>query len=148
MTKAKFIIGIDPGIFTGVAVYNRDTKRIDFYKTMSFWECYEYAAGIRRSTVSANYQFIIETPNSKRPMYARKDDVTGANRRERVAANIGSNRREAVLLADGIELLGLSVKRVTPTKRKITAKDLERITGISARTSQHVRDAVALCWQM
>ncbi len=85
--------------------------------------------------------------NSKRPLYARVDSVEGFRQRERLAVNVGSNRREAVLLADGIELLGLAVKRITPTRIKWSADQLKRYTGIETRTSQHVRDAIALCWQ-
>lgn len=144
----RFVIGVDPGAATGVAVYNRHAKKLDFFKTMTFWKFYDYVETIRVSPAWKFYLFVIETPNSKRPVYARRDDVEGANRREKVAANIGSNRREAELLADGIERLGFAVRRVTPTHRKWSAVELKKYTGIDGRTSQHVRDAIALCWQM
>lgn len=139
----RYVIGIDPGVKTGLACYDREKKQITQFGTTGFWHVYESFA--QDTVTSITTLFIIETPKKTR-LYDRQDGEQGDRRREKIASNIGSNGREAELLAEGIERLGFEVKRVVPTSGKWTAADLKLITGITERTSQHVRDAIALCY--
>lgn len=146
LADKDWIIGIDAGVHTGFAVFAR--KPIDYrwhFETLTFWGAYD-----RLKSVSGDISqigVVIEVPNSRRVMYMRVDGNSDAGRvRESMAARIGSNRREAELLAERIESLGYTVIRVTPTKTKWNAKELERHTGIKTRTNEHVRDAIRLAW--
>lgn len=139
--KKRYVAGIDPGVNTGIAIYDRELKRIHFTTTIDFWG----AIVLFRQYNQAEFLVIIEAPKKTR-LYARHDVETGPRRREKIAANVGSSAREAELLAEGLELLGFEVIRQTPTRRKWTAEQLERYTGIKERTNQHVRDAIALCY--
>lgn len=143
--KKRYAIGIDPGLETGFVTYDRETKLIIQADTLPFWRVYGWFEAFKDTT--DKYLVMIETPNSKRPIYARIDGNSDVGRvRENMSARIGANRREAELLAEGIERLGFEVKRVTPTRTKWTAKDLKQRTGITERTNQHVRDAIALVY--
>lgn len=135
-----FVVAIDPGVNTGMAIYRDLDKFLDF-NTTTFWGAYDYI-----TTTFQNYgvTILIETPNSKRQVYAHLDGKQGDGQRGRIASNIGANRREATLLADRFEDLGFCVHRMTPNTRKWSADDLKRHTGIDKRTSQHVRDAIKL----
>lgn len=138
------LIGIDAGKHTGVAIGSAEdpTIEIDFH-TFDFWEAFDFIKGYPTDYTG----IIIEVPNSKRPMYNRVDGNSNAGRvRELMSSRIGGNRREAELLADGLERLGYPVQRVTPTKKKWNAEDLARETGITKRTNEHVRDAIRLVW--
>lgn len=145
LADKDWIVGIDPGVHTGFAVYAR--KPIDYrwhLETLAFWGCFD-----RLESISGDRGLIgvvIEVPNAKRVLYKRKDGESAGRGRERMAANVGSNRREAELLAERIEQLGYTVIRTAPTKSKWNAKELQRITGITERTNEHVRDAVRLVW--
>jgi len=142
--KKRYAIGIDPGVNTGYAVYDRTAHQIIDKGTLDFWRVYHW---IGNQENYAEYVVYIETPNSQRPMYDSVDGNSDIGRiRENMSAKIGSNRREAALLADGIELLGFEVKRIRPTRTKWTAEQLKRNTRITERTNQHVRDAIALVW--
>ena len=141
--KKPFVIGIDPGVQTGIAWYDRRERRVFDYETTDFWSVYSRFEEVRAWRFEA--VIVIETPKKTR-LYARQDAEAGHRRREKIAANAGGNSREAELLAEGLEALGYEVRRVTPTRTKWTAEHLAKYTGITRRTSQHVRDAIALCY--
>ena len=141
MNRKRYIVGIDPGGSTGYAVYDRLARRIVEMGTVGFWDAYEMAAAMP----VADTLLVIETPKKTR-LYQKRDQVSGARYREKIAANVGSNAREAELLCEGLARLGFEVRRVVPTAAKWDAAKLEMITGIGGRTSQHVRDAVQLCY--
>lgn len=141
------VIGIDPGVDTGVAIYHRELKAITDVYTFDFWECYNWLRAMKDGP--ANAIVIIEAP-LKNVMYARQEEKAeqGSQRRNnRMMSNAASNAREAELLAGGIEALGFTVKRVRPTREKKKADEVRRITGYEGSTNQHVRDAIMLCWQ-
>lgn len=141
--KKRYAIGIDPGETTGVAVYDRKEKRIVQVFTSNFWETYYMGKNIWLNFDEA--VILIETAK-RTGIYARYHEKQQGALREKIAANVGSNAREADLLAAGLEKLGLDVRRVKPTAKKWDAKKLKMITGIAYRTNEHVRDAIQLCW--
>lgn len=144
----KFTIGIDPGVTTGIAVYNRELKKIVNIKTTDFWGCLDY---IRRATTPGNALIMIEAPN-KTAMYARQEDkVKGARYGNRMQSNAASNAREAELLADGLEKEGFEVRRVKPTRRNFEkagddVRHIQKTTGFMEKTNAHTRDAIMLCY--
>jgi hypothetical protein len=141
--KKRYVVGIDPGVNTGVAWYDREEKRVYDFGTSDFWKVYGDFAN--ETAWRFEVVVIIETPMKTR-LYARQDVEQGQRRREKIAANAGGNSREAELLADGLEALGYEVIRQKPTRVKWDAEQLARFTGITKRTSQHARDAIALCY--
>lgn len=140
----KILIGIDPGVNTGVATYSRPSKKLLDLKTTDFWGAYDYVISHPIHTV----RIYIETPNSKRPMYADSDKLAGGRQRvaELMASRIGSNRREATLLADRLESLGYMVERVKPITEKWDAATFKLYTKFTGRCSQHARDAAKLVY--
>jgi hypothetical protein len=143
MAQKRFIVGIDAGKQTGFAIYDREKKQIIYHGTSDFWTVYNLVINFQKTNET---RIVIETPNSKRAFYDRLETVQIQRQRERISKNIGGNRREAELLADGLEKLGFEVLRVAPSARKWTADDLCRYTKMRVRTSQHVRDAIQLVW--
>ncbi len=139
--KQPYVIGIDPGVNTGFAVYRRINREIISMRTLSFWSLYNEMLLL----APGDYLVAIEVPKHSR-LHEYQDGKTGARLREKIAGNVGGIAREAELLADGIELLGFEVRRITPTRGKWSAKDLLQRTGIATRTNEHVRDAIALCY--
>jgi len=152
MDKVKrFIVGIDCGRHTGVAIYDHEQKKILKVANHDFWSCYElFASG----KVSAdNTGVVVECP-VKNAMYGRQEkNVKSAAYGNRMMANASSNAHEASLLADGIERLGYTVLRVRPKRRnfKTAAEDVdhvEKVTGFTERTNPHTRDAIMLAWNV
>jgi predicted RNase H-like nuclease (RuvC/YqgF family) len=140
--KKRYVIGIDPGRNTGFAIYDRETRGISLMATLDFWAAYKH--------VSTQYEpaetiVVIEVPKHSR-LHEYQDGKTGDRLREKIAGDVGGIAREAELLADGIAAAGFEVRRVTPTRSKWTAKDIQQRTRITTRTNEHVRDAISLCY--
>jgi hypothetical protein len=145
MARAELFIGIDPGVETGYAVWSRSAGRFTELQTLSFWEAYDRITSFPTDGV----EVFIENPDSKRAMYVRTEAVEFQRQRERVAKNIGSNRREASLLIERLIALGYRVTAVSPTKEaKWNAQIFKRLTNYQGRTSQHTRDAGRLVFGM
>ncbi len=131
-------IGIDAGVNTGIAIYGHEADEWLLF-TESFWQAYDRIEKYDRDYTG----IVIEVP-SGHVIHRRKDGESSGFGRDRMAANVGSNRREAVLLAERFEALGFTVVRKKPTRTKWNAEDLKRHTGITRRTNEHVRDAIRL----
>lgn len=143
--RADIVIGVDPGVETGYAVWSRSNKRFTELLTLNFWTAYDRITAFLPSEI----EIFIENPDSKRSMYERTEVIREQRKRERVATNIGSNRREASLLIERLQMLGYTVQAVRPlTARKWTAEQFTRYTRHKGSTSQHVRDAGRLVFGM
>lgn len=129
------IIGIDPGKETGLAVYDTKTRKIREVFMTDFWGAYEYVNDIIRGMILE--KVIIEVPRTKTNWHKKGCDIT--------SANVGGIYREAHLLADGIEKLGVKVVRSHPAGKECAAY-IKRLTGYTGRTNEHTRDAIMLCW--
>ena len=138
MSDKHLTLALDCGEHTGIAVYDSRAKQIVEYKTTDFFGAISFIKTLSRETVKV----IVEIPGDF--IYARNDFQKGAVR-DKMAINIGMNRRESELLAEACRRLGFSVKGVSPVRAaKWTAEQLARYLGIKGRTSQHVRDACRL----
>lgn len=135
---APIIIGIDPGVSTGVAEYDRRTMTWSL-RTSTFWEVYEW---IRGHDLRDSILVIVEDPAANRPVFDR--GVAG-RKAAHIAQSVGGVKREATLFVEGLQRLGVAVIARKPVRAaKWTAEDLKRITGVSARSSEHARDAARL----
>lgn len=133
-------IAVDSGEHTGVAVYDSINKKITEYKTTDFFG----AIAFIKTQSKENAKVIVEVPSDF--VYARNDFQSGKVR-DKMCINIGMNRRESMLLAEALRRCGFAVSEVLPVRAaKWTADQLKRYLGITARTSQHVRDAIRLAY--
>lgn len=169
ITRLKIIIGIDPGVHTGVSVYDVQTKVMDL-RTLDFWKTYHLCKQFRQDETV----FIIEDPNAIsntfRSSYQRKtrmahanqfrksgtlfpgaDPVLNEKQFDRISQNVGSNKRDAQLLIEGFESNEFNVIKYIPqAHNKLTPKEFEQlcqrdgITIVSGSSiQQHARDAGA-----
>lgn len=139
-----FVLGIDAGKHTGLAVWRRSAKAIVALETLTFWDAYDY---VRENYPPDAAEIVIEVPNSKRPMYAASDKLAAGRARvgQLMAARIGSVRREAELLAERFEYHFYTVKRVPPVNaKKWTHEEFVRVTKWPGRSNEHQRDAARL----
>lgn len=143
--RPELAIGIDPGVDTGYAVWSRPSQQFVALLTLTFWQAYDRITACKPDEV----EIFIENPDSQRSMYRRTDIIEHQRQRERVATNIGSNRREASLLIERLRELGYRVTAVSPVRaRKWDAQQFIRYTSYQGRTSQHARDAGRLVFQV
>lgn len=142
----QYIIGIDPGTHTGVAVIRGDGS-IASVRTMDFWQTYSFVTASDDYT-PGNTLLVIEAGGMNKPTFEKKDaDPDSVKVMNKVSRNTGSANREADLLAAGFERQGYRVIRVRPVKKKWTPEECQAITGYTGRTNAHVRDGLRLAWE-
>lgn len=140
-------VGIDPGINTGVCVWDSVQKKIVYLKTMDFWEVIGFFESLRVTCTPLPIKVIIENSALNKPTFVKPGGNTTL-KMQKISRNVGSNQRESVLLIEGVRRLGFTVEEVKPTgtrgvKRKWDAEYFKKLTGIS-KASQHARDAAML----
>lgn len=140
MDKARFVVGIDPGKATGVAVYDRGSQAVPHIVTTDFWGVFELLEA--RYEPESVYKIVVEVPPTKR-VFHRQAASRGAI--ERTSVNVGAVIRESELLAQGLERRGYTVIRHR-AQGKQTREGVKRLTGIDRRMNQHERDALMLCY--
>lgn len=141
-------IGIDPGVKTGFAVWDSESRSYVRIDTLDFWGTYDGVI-YEYYPSDALPVIVIEDPSQNRPTFDKGE--RGARRREKISQNVGANKREGQLLADRFESLGFEVRRVRPAKgtgSKMNAPAFSRLTGFTGRTSQHGRDAAMLVYEL
>lgn len=89
-------------------------------------------------------EVIIEKP-ADRKVYPRP----GQNHRAmlKIAANVGENRQKAYSIYYFCQGLGLPVRFKSPARgmTKLDRRAIEALTGYKGRSSEHARDAIAIC---
>lgn len=129
-------IGIDPGKETGFAVYDLEEKRLAVMETVNFWTAYSWALYYNEHfTVKC---VVIEVPTSKH-VFHKPGPNAAAN--QRMGVHVGSVIRESELMANGLELHGLNVKRVEPVGKRDAAAFKKAFPEWTGRSNQHCRDA-------
>lgn len=123
-----FIIGIDPGVATGVAILE-DEKLIQV-RTMMLHQALE------------KIRFCSKMKIFVRLEDARKRNWFGESGREQLQG-AGSIKRDCKIWEDFLTEYHIPFELVAPknNKTKIDAKLFARITGWKALTTQHARDA-------
>lgn len=155
--RKRYVVGIDPGVKTGFAVWDREKKRFAAIETRDFWsvmlplilgtENLLPDVMIRNTTA----EIIIEVAHNAPTFRHLKAEGENAHTLSKIARNVGQVTREAQLIVSGLRACGYAVIEQRPLgKAKKAADDVkqfERLTGWTERTSQHARDAARLCFQ-
>lgn len=132
----NYYIGIDPGVNTGIAIYDCSKKQLIECYSSDFWN----AVNVLKSYTNACV--FVEMPGTKAVWHTAAKSQAAKNR---TAVNVGSVLREAELI---IELaIKLHDVIICEPSRKIDAQLFEKITGWEQKTNQHSRDAAMLIFR-
>lgn len=135
MTR-KLIAAIDPGVHTGVAVWDKVDRRLTLVTSMGIIEAMQ--------TVRVMWEF--GSLHSVVFEDARLRRWFGEKGREALMG-AGSIRRDCSIWPEFLGTLsGLPYKAVSPQNkgRKLDASAFKRLTGWDGRTNEHGRDAAML----
>ncbi len=143
MNKGIYI-GIDPGVSTGVCVYDAQTRLITRLQTLSFWPLIDFIATWHKQE-GERLTVIVEDPNLNPAMHwNQKKDVKGFNAATKVAQNVGMNKKEAELIIEFLKRNKINCKAIKPTARKVKEDYFKQLSGYGRQTNQHERDAAML----
>lgn len=138
MSKYNFYIGIDCGTMTGFAVWYKFEKKLVQVKTVKIHAAMQEVLGYNRGT---NGRIFVRVED------ARKRTWFGNSGREQLQG-AGSIKRDAVIWEDFLIDCKIPFEMVAPkhNRTKIEAEYFKKLTGWSARTSVHGRDAAMLVY--
>lgn len=136
--RADMIVGVDPGVHTGFAIWSRAERRLTTVETLGI----THAMTLIRTMADAG------SLHSVRFEDARLRKWFGARGREALQG-AGSVKRDCAIWQEFLQGLGgVPFLPVSPQAkgRKLDAEQFKRVTGWQGRTSEHGRDAAMLVW--
>lgn len=155
----RYLYVIDPDVEkSGVAIIDLEEKSVRMAKSVQTVSVF---LDLKHSVDSGKVSSML--PAEGRPLVVveagwKVKDVNyhgtkGFRRAQRVAHDVGENHAAGKLIVRFARRVGLTVVEHYPLKkswggkdRKITARELESLTGYRERTNQDVRDAILLGW--
>ena len=161
---SRFLLGIDPGRNTGIAIIDRDKKKLVKLDTLNFWEtvkvlddftAYIYPKddmiGFVFEASEIQLEVVIEDPNENSFIYNQNVAKLSKQAAMTVAQSVGRNKEQAFLLIDYLEKKGIKYKTVRPRNRnngggKWTSEYFCKMTGWQGKSNEHNRDAARLIW--
>ncbi|MGL5895278.1 MAG: hypothetical protein ACRCZM_11810 [Bacteroidales bacterium] len=134
---ANILIGIDPGVKTGLAVWDKKRKRLVAIETVTITKAIDWVRELITIHGLDNVHVRFED--------ARKRTWFGSKSSE-VLQGVGSVKRDSSIWEELLTGLNASWEAVPPKDNmtKTTKEGFLAITGYSGRTSEHARDAAML----
>ena len=135
--QCKYYIGIDPGVNTGFARWDKDDKIIVTCTTTTI----HYAMLAIYKLHDEGISFFVRVEDARKRKWfgnAGRDQLQGA----------GSIKRDCKIWEDFLTDLEAPFEMVAPknNKTKMDAKIFQKITGWKERTNEHARDAAMLVY--
>jgi len=127
------ILGIDPGVTTGLAAWDAQAKRLTVVTSGSILDMMQEAAQLVPALI------VMED--------ARLRTWFGNAGREKLQG-AGSIKRDCSIWTEWAERKGVPLKSIKPQAgaTKWTTEHFQRLTGWTGRTNEHARDAALLVY--
>lgn len=128
-------IGIDPGVKTGLAVWDTNKKELLEVKTLKIHEALELC-----------HHYVLTAEKVKiRVEDARKRKWFGGNAQAKIQG-AGSVKRDCKIWDDFLKDIGADYEMIHPVRgaTKLDAEKFKLLTSYVYRTSEHARDAALL----
>ena len=129
-------IGIDPGVNTGIAVWDSDIKEFRYVASIKIHKAIDFVLAM-----SKDYDLKVVVED------ARKRRWYGANSNAKVQG-AGSIKRDCKIWDDFLQDYRINSIMRAPQKgmTKMSAAQFKRLTGWKERTNEHSRDAAMLVY--
>jgi hypothetical protein len=133
----RYYIGIDTGVNTGYAVYDRELKKLT--RVVSS-DIHDFILEIYEYYFTGDLKDILFVVEDARQVQFNTDKIR--------AQGAGSVKRDGKIWDDYLKAIVANYMMVRPKKAitKLSATDFNAITGWSERTNEHARDAAMLVW--
>ncbi len=133
------ILGIDPGTQTGLAYFDKG----ELFKLETV-----HPLDLKEKLVTAWTEFdqvIFEDSRLTRPVWSRD---TSAAARLKIARNVGMVDMVCNMIVQACEQAQKPARGISPKAKgaKLSAARFEMVTGWTARSNQHERDAAMVAW--
>lgn len=141
MKKYKYYIGIDTGTNTGIAVWNRDDRRLTMVCSMVLWKAIDQVRSIDMNNPG---EVFVRVEDARLRTWIPREKNEKAERGKREGA--GSVKRDAVIWEEFLTDQKIDHEFVAPkrNKTKLEADYFRKLTGWTLTTNNHGRDAAML----
>lgn len=141
MTRELYI-GIDPGVNTGFAVWNKTEQKLDMVDTMTITQAMKTVEdfnGVLDEETDTEYKVVVFMED------ARQRNWFGQSGREKLQG-AGSVKRDCAIWETFCQEAGIELRKIAPKNNytKLSAEQFRKLTGWKGRTSDHGRDAAML----
>jgi hypothetical protein len=135
--KYDYVIGIDPGVNSGFALWDCKAKKLVSLRTNKIHYAMNSVTVLCNKS-SSNVLVRVEDAR-KRKWFGKNSDAK--------MQGAGSVKRDCTIWEDFLTDLGVDFEMVDPknNKTKWSADVFKKVTKYDGRTSQHSRDAAGLC---
>lgn len=136
-------IGIDTGVKTGYAVWNRKDRTLLEVQTLKIHQAMDRIKDL--ADVHTKQEVFVRVEDPRQRTWFGTERMTRDEERKKLQG-VGSVKRDATIWEDFLSELGVKFEMVAP-KRNITKLDQETFknyTKWEKRTSEHGRDAAML----
>jgi len=134
------LVGIDPDLFkSGFAVWDKTNSELVEYGKLTFWELVEFIENHRK-----DYKYILEAGWLNKKSNWHLNEL--GTRSEKIAYRVGQNHTIGILIEELFKKLGVDYQLIKPRKSKLKKEEFVKITGITARINQDIRDAIMLVY--
>lgn len=139
MKKYRYIVGIDCGVNTGFACWDRVEKKLTHVQSMKIHQ----AIDLLKYWVMDRKITLIRVEDPRKAVFGR-NKLKDFHK----AQGAGSVKRDAVIWEDFLKDNKFHFEMVRPNKAttKLKADVFKQITGWQEQTNEHSRDAGMLCY--
>lgn len=137
------VVGIDPGIHTGLAVWDTSTRQFLEIRTVGIVAAMEYLSEIRQDR---GIGLLVFEDARQRTWIPREKDIRQVKGR---AMGAGSVKRDCSIWEEWCKAKGIQFIATRPKTglTKLTDAYFRGLTGYDRRTNDHGRDAAMLVFQ-
>lgn len=135
--RKKYMIGIDTGTKTGVAIWDVKAKAFSQISTLKIQRAMELVKQYKEHDIH------VFVEDARKAVFGRSNDMNKAQ-------GAGSVKRDAAIWEDFLKDLGVPFTMKRPNKRatKLSKKQFYNLTKYTGLTSEHSRDAACMVFGM
>ncbi len=142
-------IGIDPGVTAGLSVWDANRGRLELITSFDFFSLLHYLLIFQKNSIQNKITFAvrIEDPRGNRPTFNDHQGDDSRRIHDRISQNVGSNKRDAQLIAEFCQRHDIIHFLVRPDKKsltKLSPEEFNRRFNYSGKSNQHARDSAGL----
>ena len=137
----KYIVGVDCGVKTGYAVWDKSEKKLITVETIKLYQFFEKIHELYKENEEILIR--IENPNTWFPF--NKQERKNAAFRMQGAGSVKRSYGAIIEFLTDYEIAFESIK-LQGTLKKLNAEKFKQITKWEKATSEHGRDAAMMCF--
>lgn len=137
------IVGIDPGVETGFAIWKPAPPELMAVESWSILNAMRLLANIKDDVA-----LVIVEDARKRKWFGNRADMKTQQYGAGVREGVGSIKRDCAIWEEYLQGLGLPFEMRYPSATKMKAEPFARLTGWASRSNEHGRDAAMIVFGM